>query len=261
MKKSAITLGLLLGGLTASAAWATDIESDPTPLISGHKPEINVPGVVESKVDYDYSSGIEINLTSSANASDEDQQTDFENVTYWLELEGDTSKKYGETTVPYSDVNTGNVHFEFAHSAELENLKNHKVNFAWTVNTAKGWPAETKVSDVQRTTSPFDVSGQTTLSLSITGGDYVNGTLVITANDGSVLTLNPEKITLTVVEPAASDGSLYDEADANIALQDALTALGSTPKTEISIPLPKEVQGYKIKATMEKDPITRSTLR
>ncbi|AUI86458.1 hypothetical protein BS333_08695 [Vibrio azureus] len=243
MKKSAITLGLLLGGLTASAAWA--IDSDPTAPVQGHKPTVTAPVVTTTDILWT-PADIEVEFDSPTLKDQDDDP--FTTVTYWLEDQG--GQEYGKDEGPISDLASGSITFQ-----NYNELKNKNLQLVWQVHTQYGYPSTTLVSD-EMTSNSFTVRAR--MDLTISGTAEVGETLTVHADDGAVVDLAIADVTFTLTENSPGNtAGLYPKGDAETELQKALVDDGN----DLTFVLPKELQGYTIKATMEKDPITRSTLR
>lgn len=247
MKKSMITIGLLMGGFTATAAWAIDtIDSVVTDPVLGHKPTVSDPVVTTTDIVW---TPADIEVAFDAPTTLEDQDGDaITKVTYWLE---DTSgTEYGKVdTADISELNKGVITF-----SNFDKLKNKQLNLVWQVHTQYGYPSTTLVSDKKKS-NDFNVTA--TMNLTISGTAEVGQTLRVHADDGAVVDLAIADVTFTLAENETDIAGLYPKGDAEAALQAALVDAGD----DLTFVLPKEAQGYTITASMNEETITRASLR
>ncbi|KAB0482615.1 hypothetical protein JC606_10550 [Vibrio sp. IB15] len=243
MKKSMITIGLLMGGFTATAAWA--IESVATAPVLGHQPTVTAPVVNTPDILW-APAPIEVKFDAPTL---EDQDDDaITKVTYWLEdASGTKYAKVDEADI--SELDDGVITF-----SNFTELKNKQLNLVWQVHTQYGYPSTTLVSN-EMTSNNFTVGAKTALTIS--GTAEVGQTLTVHADDGAVVDLAKADVTFTLTPNATDTAGLYPQGDAEAALQAALVDAGD----DLTFVLPKEAQGYTITASMNEAPITRASLR
>ncbi|UTZ22226.1 hypothetical protein [Vibrio campbellii] len=243
MKKTAITLGLLISGFTATAAWA--IESNVTEPVKGHQPTVTAPVVKTTDIVWQ-ASDIEVEFDKPT-ADDQDGDA-ITKVTYWLvDASGNEYAKVAEADI--NDLNKGAITF-----SNFNELKNKQLSLVWQVHTAHGYPSTTLVSNPV-TSNKFTVHANTTLTIS--GKAEVGQTLMVKAHDGEVVDLKKENVTFTLTPDTTDASGLYD---LNVA-QAALDAVVTEVDNDLQFVLPKELQGYTITASMNEAPITRALLR
>jgi len=244
MKKTMITIGLLMGGFTATAAWA--IDSVATEPVQGHKPTVSVPVVTTTDIVWT-PADIEVEFDAPTTLEDQDGDA-ITKVTYWLEDSSGTEyAKVVEADI--SELNDGVITF-----SNVNELKNKQLNLMWQVHTQYGYPSTTLVSDKMKS-NEFNVAAAMTLTIS--GTAEVGQTLTVHANDGAVVDLNKADVTFTLTANETDTDGLYPKGDAEAALQAALVDDGN----DLTFVLPKEAQGYTITASMNEAPITRASLR
>ncbi|MFS1442921.1 MULTISPECIES: hypothetical protein [unclassified Vibrio] len=244
MKKSMITIGLLMGGFTATAAWA--IDSVATAPVQGHKPTVSVPVVTTTDIVWT-PADIEVEFDAPTTLEDQDGDA-ITKVTYWLEdASGTEYAKVDEADI--SELNKGVITF-----SNFNELKNKQLNLVWQVHTQYGYPSTTLVSN-EMTSNNFTVGAKTALTIS--GTAEVGQTLTVHADDGVVVDLAIADVTFTLTENETDTAGLYPKGDAEAALQAAITEVGD----DLTFVLPKEAQGYTITASMNEASITRASLR
>ena len=243
MKKSMITIGLLMGGFTATAAWA--IESVATAPVLGHQPTVSAPVVTTPEILW-APAPIEVKFdTPTLEDQDDDAIT---KVTYWLQdASGTKYAKVDEADI--SELDDGVITF-----SNFTELKNKQLNLVWQVHTQYGYPSTTLVSN-EMTSNSFTVGAKTALTIS--GTAEVGQTLMVKAHDGEVVDLKKENVTFTLTPDTTDASGLYD---LNVA-QAALDAVVTEVDNDLQFVLPKEVQGYTITASMNEAQITRASLR
>lgn len=243
MKKSMITIGLLMGGFTATAAWA--IESVATAPVLGHQPTVSAPVVTTPEILW---APAPIEVKFDAPTLEDQDEDDITNVTYWLQdASGNKYAKVDKAEI--SKLNSGVLTFE-----NYNELKNKELNLVWQVHTQYGYPSTTLVSN-EMTSNSFTVGAKTALTIS--GTAEVGQTLTVHADDGAVVDLAKADVTFTLTENETDTAGLYQKGDAQAALQAALVDAGN----DLTFVLPKEVQGYTITASMNEAQITRASLR
>ncbi len=244
MKKTAITLGLLISGFTATAAWA--IESNVTEPVQGHQPTVTAPVITKTDIKW---TPAPIKVEFSVPTHQDTDNDDITSVTYWLQDAGGT--QYGkEEKADISKLNGGAIEF-----SNFDELKNKKLTLVWKVHTQYGYPSETLVSD-EMTSNEFNVAAE--MDLSISGVYEVGETLTVHAFDGADVDLNIADVTFTLAENETGDtAGLYPRDQAEAALQSELNDSGN----DLTFKLTKELQGYTITASMNEAPITRASLR
>ena len=243
MKKSMITIGLLMGGFTATAAWA--IESVATAPVLGHQPTVTAPVVKTTDIVWQ-ATDIEVEFDKPT-ADDQDGDA-ITKVTYWLEdASGNEYAKVAEADI--NDLNKGAITF-----SNFNELKNKQLSLVWQVHTQYGYPSTTLVSNPV-TSNSFTVRAKT--ALTIRGTAEVGQTLTVHADDGAVVDLAIADVTFTLTENETDTAGLYPKGDAQAALQAALVDAGN----DLTFVLPKEAQGYTITASMNEAQITRASLR
>ncbi|GEM76322.1 hypothetical protein [Vibrio sagamiensis] len=250
MKKSAITLGLILGGLTAGAGAGADNESAMTNVVNGHAPTINAPSLVNNALTWDSNEVIlELNEAPKDAASDEDGD-DLTQLDIWV-----TPKNSNERLFELHDQPLESVTQVALNNIDMETIKNKELKLYWKVKSDYGFPVDTKES--QPVSTDFSIIAD--LTVTITQSVSVNDVITITATDGGNFTLAESNLELSL-EGTQGDG-MYDKALA----QQKLDAATRTPvdSTTLTITAPKEIQGYKVVATVTKDSISsvRSKLR
>ncbi|MEZ9410599.1 hypothetical protein BCT90_04135 [Vibrio lentus] len=244
MKKSMITIGLLMGGFTATAAWA--IDSVATAPVQGHKPTVSVPVVTTTDIVWT-PADIEVEFDAPTTLEDQDGDA-ITKVTYWLEDSSGTEyAKVVEADI--SELDDGVITF-----SNFNELKNKQLNLVWQVHTQYGYPSTTLVSDKVES-NDFNVAAA--MALTISGTAEVGQTLTVHADDGAVVDLSIADVTFTLTPNATDTAGLYPQGDAEAALQAALVDAGD----DLTFVLPKEAQGYTITASMNEAPITRASLR
>jgi hypothetical protein len=243
MKKTMITIGLLMGGFTATAAWA--IDSVATEPVQGHKPTVTAPAVTTTDILW---TPADIEVEFDAPTLEDQDDDAITKVTYWLEDSSGTEyAKVVEADI--SELNDGVITF-----SNVNELKNKQLNLVWQVHTQYGYPSTTLVSDKMKS-NEFNVAAAMTLTIS--GTAEVGQTLTVHANDGAVVDLNKADVTFTLTANETDTDGLYPKGDAEAALQAALVDDGN----DLTFVLPKEAQGYTITASMNEAPITRASLR
>ncbi|MFM2639722.1 hypothetical protein AAFX33_00370 [Vibrio chagasii] len=243
MKKSMITIGLLMGGFTATAAWA--IESVATAPVLGHQPTVTAPVVNTPDILW---APAPIEVKFDAPTLEDQDEDDITKVTYWLEdANGTEYAKVDEADI--SELDDGVITF-----SNFNELKNKQLNLVWQVHTEHGYPSTTLVSDKKKS-NDFNVAAA--MALTISGNAVVGETLTVHADDGAVVDLNKADVTFTLTANETDTAGLYPKGDAQTALQAAITEVGD----DLTFVLPKEAQGYTITASMNEAPITRASLR